>query len=72
MKISSTQKVIRVGSSLAVTIPAKEAKRLGIEAGSEVKSTISTFETAKGLPISSQYEQFKQQYAQTLKNLADR
>lgn len=37
--IQSTQKVIRVGSSGAVTIPAKEMKRLGITYGDELRVT---------------------------------
>lgn len=37
--IQSIQKVIKVGSSGAVTIPAKEMKRLGITYGDELKVT---------------------------------
>ena len=33
MSISTTQKIIKVGSSLAVTVPAKEAKRAGWKEG---------------------------------------
>lgn len=36
MTIRSIQKVIKVGSSLAVTIPANDARHLGIEQGDEL------------------------------------
>lgn len=38
--IHSTQKVIRIGSSGGVTIPAKELKRQNIKFGDEVEVTI--------------------------------
>lgn len=38
-RITSTQKVIQVGDSLAVTIPAKEARRLSVNGGDELKVT---------------------------------
>ncbi len=37
MTITSIQKVIKVGSSLAVTIPAKDAKYYGIKAGDDLE-----------------------------------
>ncbi len=37
MTITSTQKVIKVGDSLAVTIPAKDARQLGIKQGDELQ-----------------------------------
>ena len=36
MKIQATQKVIKIGSSLAVTIPAKDAQRFAIKAGEDL------------------------------------
>lgn len=68
MKISSTQKVIKVGSSLAVTIPAKEAKASNLKVGSEVN--ISVEPVIKNPIITNEYELFKSKYSQTLKNLA--
>ncbi len=35
--IESIQKVIKIGSSAAVTLPAKDVKRLGIQYGDEIK-----------------------------------
>jgi antitoxin component of MazEF toxin-antitoxin module len=37
MKITSIQKVIKVGSSLAVTVPAKDAKYFGVQPGDELQ-----------------------------------
>jgi len=37
MSITTTQKVIKVGTSLAVTVPAKDARRLGVGQGDELK-----------------------------------
>ncbi len=37
MTIKSVQKVIKVGSSLAVTIPANDARYYGIKAGEELE-----------------------------------
>lgn len=70
MTIKSTQRVIKVGTSLAVTIPAKDAKKLGINSGDYVDSTIKIVE--KKPRITDEYARFKKQYSQTLKNLADR
>ncbi len=45
--IKSIQKVIRIGSSGGVTIPAKEMKRQNIKFGDEVKITIEPVGTKK-------------------------
>lgn len=37
MTITSIQKVIKVGSSLAVTIPAKDAQRYGLKQGEDLE-----------------------------------
>jgi len=76
MTITSIQKVIKVGSSLAVTIPAKEAAAAGIVAGSEVEFQATPYtmtEAQAGVSqLTTEYEAFKKQYAQTLKNLSQR
>lgn len=41
MTIKSIQKVIKVGSSLAVTIPAKDARFYKVKAGDEIEVTIN-------------------------------
>lgn len=72
MTIHTTQKVIKVGSSLAVTIPAKDVKQLNIQAGDMVETTIKPTKTTVSPTIAHEYELFKKQYGNTLKNLADR
>lgn len=70
--IESIQKVIKIGSSGGVTIPAKEMKRQGIKYGDEVKVTVEPFNEANHDQLMKEYEKFVGQYGQTLKNLADR
>lgn len=72
MKITSETKVIKVGSSLAVTIPAKQAASAGIVAGARVKSDIELLKDTPQQAIINEYEAFKAQYSETLKNLAER
>ena len=77
MTIKSVQKVIKVGSSLAVTIPARDAKAAGLVVGSEVRSAVSPVGAADDVmadfeQLTAEYEAFKRQYAQTLKNLSQR
>ncbi len=72
MKITSEKVVIKVGSSLAVTIPAKDAAKAGVVAGSHVKSVIEALGPTREGTVNTEYEAFKAQYGQTLKNLADR
>lgn len=70
MTITTTQKVIKIGTSKGVTLPAKELERLGVDAGDEIKVTIEAIESPR--EIENEYAAFKQQYRQTLKNLAER
>lgn len=70
MSITSIQKVIKVGKSLAVTIPAKQAKAMNIVSGSTIKMTAELVDTS--LSSEDAYRSFKKQYGQTLKNLAKR
>jgi antitoxin component of MazEF toxin-antitoxin module len=37
MTVTTTQKIIKIGTSLAVTIPAKEVRRLGVTKGDDLK-----------------------------------
>jgi antitoxin component of MazEF toxin-antitoxin module len=70
MTIKTTQKVIKIGSSAGVTIPAKDLKQAGINPGDEVTVSIELVENKDSLP--NEYAVFKKKYGQTLKNLADR
>ncbi len=68
--IESIQKVIKVGSSAAVTIPAKIMKQEHVSVGDEVRVTIERVKPADD--IMQDYAKFKKQYSQALKNLASR
>jgi len=41
MTLTTTQKIIKVGSSFAITIPAKEAKRAGWKEGDYLNATLT-------------------------------
>lgn len=71
MVIKTTQKVIKVGDSKGITLPAKELKNLGVEIGDEVIVKVEKLHKQKD-GVLKEYEAFKQQYGQTLKNLKDR
>lgn len=74
MTIKSTQKIIKVGDSLAVTLPAKDAKNAGMSVGKRIAFTARLLEEDgdKVKNLDAEYEAFKARYAITLKNLADR
>ena len=69
MNITTTQKIIKIGTSRGVTLPAKQLKALGVREGSEVKITVEAIQRSNVL---DEYERFKEQYGETLRNLADR
>ncbi|HEY5805970.1 MAG TPA: AbrB/MazE/SpoVT family DNA-binding domain-containing protein [Candidatus Saccharimonadales bacterium] len=69
--IQSIQKVIKVGTSGAVTIPAKEMRRDDITYGDEVRVTIEPIKKPHD-KLMNEYQEFVGQYSSTLKNLADR
>jgi len=70
--IESIQKVIKVGDSIAVTIPAKEARVKGIKAGDLVSSSHTPVEKKQNIGIADDYAKFAKQYDSALKNLSDR
>ena len=73
MTIKTIQKVIKVGTSLAVTIPAKDARHAGITPGKNVELTVKLADnTDAPAKITQEYQAFRAQYGDTLKNLADR
>jgi antitoxin component of MazEF toxin-antitoxin module len=75
ISIDSIQKVIKVGDSIAVTIPAKEAKAKGIKPGMMVRSKheiLDEQKSDKNIGVVADYEKFTAQYGSALKNLADR
>jgi len=68
------QKVIKIGSSLGVTIPKKEVSELNIVAGDEVEISIrkKSSRFAKHEQLLKDLEDFMSTYNQDLKNLAKR
>lgn len=70
MTITTTQKLIKIGSSRGVTLPARELKALGISEGDAVRVTIEPIKPKKTL--ADEYDRFKAQYGETLKNLSER
>ena len=71
MTIKTTQKVIKIGTSVGVTIPAKDLKRAGINPGDEVEIAITT-KDAKLRNFSSEFDGFMDTYSEDLKNLSKR
>ena len=75
MTITTIQKVIKIGSSRGVTLPARDLRALGIRDGDEVRLTVEQvklIEQANKPSLRQDYDDFKKQYGETLKNLADR
>ena len=70
--IESVQKIIKVGDSIAVTIPAKEARALGFKTGDTVRSRHEQIKTTGNTGVDAEYQKFTEQYGSALKNLAGR
>lgn len=72
--IQSTQKIIKIGSSGGVTIPAKEMKRHNIEFGDEVDIIVrkKAVNTKSDAEVISAARKILKDYHQDFKNLAER
>lgn len=72
--IQSIQKVIKIGSSGGVTIPAKELKRQNIAFGDEVEVIVRPLkaDSAEDKAVIAHARQILDTYKQDFKNLADR
>ena len=74
--IQSIQKVIKIGSSGGVTIPAKEMRRQNIAFGDEVEVTVRALNksniTKYDQEIINSAREILKDYSQDFKNLADR
>lgn len=71
MTITTTQKVIKIGDSAGVTIPARELKRAGIKPGDEIKVSFEPVVPVQD-EVLNEYAAFKAQYGETLQNLSQR
>ena len=75
MTIKSIQKVIKVGSSLAITIPAKEAAATGIKVGDYVDVTIEPINPPvydHSTEVVALTQKLITRHQQALKNLSQR
>lgn len=72
MAYKITQKIIKIGDSAGVTLPAKALKSAGLQPGDEVHLSFESAHPQSHDDIMARYEKFKVSYEQTLKNLADR
>jgi hypothetical protein len=69
--IETFRKPIKVGTSWAVTIPAQDVKREGIDKDTELKVTLEVV-NKKQDKLMDEYREFVKEYGTTLKNLADK
>lgn len=72
MTFEATQTIIRVGTSDGVTIPAKDLKAMGAKTGDKLHLQYSLVREKSQDKLADDYAAFKEQYGETLKNLADR
>lgn len=73
MIITTTQKVIKIGTSKGVTLPAKELERLGVDAGDELELVVrKKTSNASDQKVQEIAESILERYNQDFKNLADR
>ncbi len=72
--IQSIQKIIKIGTSGGVTIPAKELKRQNIAIGDEVEVIVRPLHTSSSedKKILSTAKRILDDYKQDFQNLADR
>ena len=73
MTITTTQKVIKIGTSKGVTLPAKELERLGVDAGDELELVVRKKASNAGdQKVQEIAESILDRYDQDFRNLASR
>ena len=73
MTIKSVQKVIKVGDSLAVTLPARDARQYGIEAGGNVEISVKPVENLDHkAEVVELTQKLIKRHKKALKNLSQR
>jgi antitoxin component of MazEF toxin-antitoxin module len=72
--ITSVQKIIKIGSSNGVSLPARELKAAGLTTGDEVEITVKPLikDGDNQAELIKEYQAFKQIYGDTLAKLAGR
>lgn len=71
MIITTTQKIIKIGDSAGVIVPAKQLKDAGLKPGDKIDFSFEPTRPPHDEVMQS-YAKFKAKYGETLKNLADR
>lgn len=73
MTITTTQKVIKIGTSRGVILPAKELKRLNVQDDDELEIIVRKKEpVASNEEVLATAESIMRRYGETFKNLANR
>jgi len=73
MIITTTQKIIKIGSSKGATLPAKELKNLGVDVGDEVEITVrKKTGNASDAEVLKAARSILERYKQDFSNLAKR
>lgn len=72
MIMTTIQKIIKIGSSKGVTLPAKDLKRLGVDIGDEVELVVRKKNGQGGSDAIATATAILDRYEQDFKNLADR
>jgi antitoxin component of MazEF toxin-antitoxin module len=73
MTITTTQKIIKIGSSKGATLPAKELKNLGVDVGDEVEITVrKRTGNASDAEVLKAARSILERYKQDFSNLAQR
>ncbi len=73
MTIKTTQKLINIGTSKGVTLPAKELKKLGVKPGDEVEVSVrKKTQNASDENVQKTANSLLERYAQDFKNLSQR
>lgn len=73
MTITTTQKVIKIGTSRGVTIPAKDLKALGVKTGDDLEIMVrKKSQIADDAHVTDVANSILERYKQDFRNLADR
>ena len=72
MIMTTIQKIIRIGSSKGVTLPAKQLKQLGVDTGDEIELVIRKKGTAAKDDATQVTESLLSRYNDDFKNLSQR
>lgn len=70
--MTTIQKIIRIGSSKGVTLPAKQLKQLGVDTGDEIELVIRKKGTAAKDDATQVAESLLSRYNDDFKNLSQR